>query len=274
METTIEDRFAVVQDDYQLENWQIAAALLAEILGLAAVTARQQAKKSHGYLAINLSGEVAQRLRVACAERGIGVQLVPQSDVIPVIKPVRTHHVRIAEDALWLGASGSDAKTLLGWDTLRLIAVTKTTKKESFRHWETTSGGGRDDVKLKVTAYTEESAEYLADIFAFQINAQVVGVRLFSRELNYSEALGNTAPDALVDANARMDSFRLLVFSIASRASQVYVPPESAAFLTKSAKESAQIRPAASLDEFNAVNRWLLQRRRLQGSRHGGVGLP
>ena len=31
--------------------------------------------------------------------------------------------------------------------------------------------------------------------------------------------------------------------AIASRASQVYVPPESAALLTKSAKESAQTRP-------------------------------
>ena len=61
-----------------------------------------------------------------------------------MIKPVRTHHVRITEDALWLGATGSDAKTPLGWNTLRLIAVTKTTKKELFRHWETT-GGGRDE---------------------------------------------------------------------------------------------------------------------------------
>ena len=121
-------------------------------------------------------------------------------------------------------------------------------------------------VKLKVTAYTEESAEYLADVFAVQLDGQVLGVRLFSRELNYSEALGDTTPDALVDANARMEGFRLLVSSIASRASQVYVPPESAALLTKSAKESAQIRASASLDDFNAVNRWLLQRRRLQGS--------
>jgi hypothetical protein len=173
-----------------------------------------------------------------------------------------------------LGATGSDAQTLLGWDTLRLIAVTKTTKKELFRHWETTGGGGRDEVKLKVTAYTEESAEYLADLFAVQLDGQVVGVRLFSRELNYAEALGNVTPDALVDANARMEGFRLLVLSIASRAGRVYVPPESAALLTKSAKERAQTRAAASLDDFNAVNRWTVQRLCLQGSRPGGVALP
>ena len=270
METTLTDRFAVVQDVYQLEDWQTAAALLAEILGLPAVTARQQARKSHGYLAANLSGELAQRLRDACAEKGIAVQLVPLGDVIPVIKPTRTHHVRIAEDALWLGASGSDAKTSLGWDTFRLIAVTKTTKKDLFRHWETT--GSADEVKLKVTTYTEDSAEYLADVFAVQFDGQVLGVRLFSRELNYSEALGDTTPDLLVDANARMEGFRLLILSIASRASQVYVPPESAVLLTKSAKERARTRTSASLDDFNAVNRWLLQRLR-QGARAADGGL-
>jgi len=162
-------------------DWQTAAALLTEILGLPVVTARQQAKKSHGYLAANLSGELAQRLRDACAGRGIGVQLVPQGNVIPVIKPVRMHRVRIAKDALWLGATGSDTKTSLGWNTLRLIAMTKTTKKESFRHWETTSGAP-DEVRLKVTAYTEDYAEYLADVFAVQPAGQVLGVRLFSRE--------------------------------------------------------------------------------------------
>ncbi len=276
METTLTDRFAVVLDVYQLDDWQTAAGLLTEILGLPAVTARQQARKSHGYLAFNLAGESAERLRDACAGRRIGVQLVPQSEVIPVIKPVRTHHVRIAEDALWLGATGSGAKTLLGWDTLRLIAVTKTTKTESFRHWQTgtPSAGYGEEANLKVTTYTEDYTEYLADVFAIQPHGQVLGVRLLSRELNYSEALGDVAPDALVTANARIDSFRLLVSAIAARATRVYVPPESAGLLTKSAKERARIRASASLDDFNAVNRWLLQRLPLQGTREGGVGLP
>jgi hypothetical protein len=87
-------------------------------------------------------------------------------------------------------------------------------------------------------------------------------------------ALGNLAPDVLVDANARMEGFRLLVFAITSRARQVYVPPESAALLTKSAKERAQTRAAVSLDDFNAVNRWTLQWLCLQGSRPGDVGRP
>ena len=275
METTLTDRFAVVQDVYQLEDWQIAAGLLIEILGLPAVTARQQARKSHGFLAANLSGELAQRLRDACAEKGIAVQLVPQGDVIPVIKPVRMHQVRIADDGLWLGATGLAAKTSLGWDTLRLMAVTKTTKKESFRHWQTgtPSWAFGEEANFRVTTYTEDSAEYLADVFAVQLDGQVLGVRLFSRELNYSEALGDTTPDLLVDANARMEGFRLLILSIASRASQVYDPPESAALLTKSAKERARTPTSASLDDFNAVNRWLLQRLR-QGARaaDGGLG--
>ena len=129
-------------------------------------------------------------------------------------------------------------------------------------------------MKLKVTAYTEDFAEYLADVFAVQFEGQVFGVRLFSRELNYSEALGDMAPDVLVDSNARMEGFRLLVLCIASRAIHVYVSPESAALLTKSAKERARTRASASLDDFNAFNRWTLQRLSLQGSQHGGVGLP
>ena len=216
-----------------------------------------------------VSPAIAGRL---CRTGAWGRKLVLQSDVIPVVRPVRMHHVRIAEDALWLGATGSDAKTLLGWDMLRLIAVTKTTKTEMFRHWETK--GSRAEVKLKVTAYTEDYAEYLADVFAVQPDRQVLGVEALLAGVELFRSLGNTAPDALVDANARMEGFRLLVLSIASRASQVYVPPESAALLTKSAKERAQTPASASLDDFNAVNRWLLQRLHLQGSGHGGVGLP
>ena len=221
METTFTDRFTVVQDVYQLD-WQIAAELLTEALGLPVVTARQQARKTHGFLAVNLSGELAQRLRDACAGRGIGVQLVPQSEVIPAIKPLRMHRVRIADDALWLGTTGPDAKTLLGWNTLRLIAVTKTTRTESFRHWETgtPSAGFGEEARLKVTTYTEDYAEYLADVFAVQPDGQMLGARLFSRELNYAEALGDIAPDALVAANARTDGFRLLISTIAARATQ------------------------------------------------------
>ncbi len=220
----------MVQDVYQLENWQVAAELLTEVLGLHAVTAKQQARKSHGFLATHLPAELAQRLRDACAEHGLGVQLVPQSEVVPVIKPVRMHQVWINDDALWVRAVNVDSKTRLAWDTLRLIAMTKTTNTDSFRHWKTT--GGDDEVRLKVTPYTEEFTEYLADVFAFQPQGSVLGVRLVSRELNYAEALGNLAPDVLVDANAQLEGFRLLLSAIASRATQAYVSPESAALLT------------------------------------------
>ena len=180
MGTTLTDRFAVVQDVYQLEDWQSAAALLTEVLGLPAVTARQQARKAHGYLAANLSGESARRLRDACAARGIGVQLVPQSDVVPAIKPVRMHQVKIAEDALWVGATDIDASMSLRWDTLRLMAVAKTTKKESFRHWENTGFADHGNLgNLKATTYTEDYAEYLADVFAVQPGDQVLGNEAF-----------------------------------------------------------------------------------------------
>ncbi len=248
-------------------------ALLTEILGLPAVTARQHARRSRGFLATNLPGELARRLQEACAGRGLGVHVVPHSDVIPTIKPLRIHQVWIAEDALWVRATDLDAKTPLAWDTLRLIAVTRTTKKETFRHWKTTGGTGRTGPNLKVTAYTEEYAEYLADLFTIVPPGQVHGVRLVSRELNYAEALGDMTPDAVVDANARTDGFRLLLSSIAARASKAHIPPESRALLAKPARGSALMPPAAPLDDFDAYNCWLLQRLRLQEQEpQGGVG--
>jgi len=270
METTIKDRFAVVQDDYELENWHVAAELLTEVLGLHAVTAKQQARNSRGFLANDLPEEKAQRLRDACAERGLGVHLVPQSDVIPVIKPVRMHRVWIADDALWVRAGNLDAKTPLAWDALRLIAMTKTKVTESFQHWETT--GVDDEVRLKVTPYTEEVTDYLADVFAFQPLGSVLGVRFMSRELNYAEALGNLAPDILVDANARMEGFRLLLSAIASRATQAYVSPESAALLTTLPLKLVRSTPPVKLNNFDAFNRWLLQRLR-QGAQAAVGGL-
>ena len=86
MENTASDRFAVVQDVYQLKDWQVAAALLAEVLGLPAVTANQQARRSRGFLATKLSVSLAQQLQKACAAHGIAVQVVPQSEVFPVVK--------------------------------------------------------------------------------------------------------------------------------------------------------------------------------------------
>ena len=241
---------------------------LTEILGLPPVAAKHQARQSRGFLAANLPGEMAQRFRDACAGRGIAVQVVPQSDVIPVIKPVRVHHVWITDDALCVQALGQEGKTRLAWDTLRLIAVTDTTRKESFQHWPTPRR--TPIITPQVTRYTEEFAEHLADLFALSPQGVVLGVRLFSRQVNYAEALGDMAPDALLDAEARSESFCLLLTSIAARATQVYIPPESRARLTQATPGSAP----ASLDDFDAYNRWTLQRLRLQGSRQGGVGLP
>ena len=151
------------------------------------------------------------------------------------------HQVWIAEDALRLGATGLDAKMLLGWNTIRLIAITTTTRKESFQHWDT-ANRKVEVVTRRVTTYIEEFAECLADVFALQPHGEVLAVRLMSRELNYSEALGDMTPDALVDSDARMNRFRVLVSSIAARATQVYVPPESQAILTNAARGSARTR--------------------------------
>jgi hypothetical protein len=157
----------------------------------------------------------------------------------------------------------------LAWDTLRLIAVTRATKKESFRHWDTTST--RTGADLRVTSYTEDYAEYQADVFAVKLYGEVLGVRLMSRELNYSEALGDITPDVLVDANARTGGFRLVLSSIAARATQLYMPPETWAFLANAA--SGGVPPPLPLqDDFDAANRWLLQRLLLQSPEQGDGG--
>lgn len=262
MENTASDRFAVVQDVYQLKDWQAAAALLAEVLGLPAVTANQQVRRSRGFLATKLSASLAQRLQKACAAHGIAVQVVPQSEVFPVVKLPRVHRVCIADDGLWVQTPGHDANRPIAWDMLRLIAVTKTTKSESFQHWDIAAG--EDEGRLKVTAYKDDSIDYLADVFAVQPDREVDGVRLFSRELNYSGVVDAITPDASADANVRVNGFRLLLSSIAAHATHAHVPPESQALLNQPVRKNAQVRPT-SLADFEGHNRWLLQRLSLQG---------
>ena len=166
---------------------------------------------------------------------------MPQSEVIPAIKPLRMHRVRIADDALWLGTTGPDAKTLLGWNTLRLIAVTKTRERNrsgTGRQARQSAGFG-EEARLKVTTYTEDYAEYLADVFAVQPDGQMLGAAALFTEIELCRSPGLIAPDALVAANARTDGFRLLISTIAARATEAHVPPESLALLTKSARKAS-----------------------------------
>ena len=67
----MDDTFALVLDTYVIADWQAAAGLLREVAGLSALYANQQARKPHGFLAMNLSNATAQQLREACAGRGL-----------------------------------------------------------------------------------------------------------------------------------------------------------------------------------------------------------
>jgi len=257
MESGTEQRFAIVQDAYKLEKWLIVAGLLTEILGVPEVTARHQARQSRGFLATDLPQGLAERLKDACVGQGIAVHVVPQGEIIPAIKLARVHQVWITDDALCVQLPGSEAKTQLDWETVRLMAVTTTTRKESFQHWPTPV---RDPVVTqRMTTKTEKFAEQLADVLSIPIPGVVFGVRLFSWQVNYAEALGGVAPDALRDINARTNSFCRLLSAIAARATRVYIPPGSQALLEASF-ESIRPLPDIPLDEFEAYNRWLLQR--------------
>jgi hypothetical protein len=110
---------------------------------------------------------------------------------------------------------------------------------------------------------------------AAELLTEIVGVRAVSarqRTRDYAEALGNLAPDALVDTMARVEGFRLLIMAIVSRSTQAYVSPGSAALLTALPVRIVRSPPPVNLNDFDAFNRWLLQRLR-QGARVAGGGL-
>jgi hypothetical protein len=165
----MDNTVALVLDAYDIADWQTAAALLRETAGLPAYSANQQARKPHGFLAMNLSDAAAQHLRAACVERGIGVHVVSQHDVVPVLKPQRVHQVRLADDALYVRNSELDDETRLCWDSIRLIARSIATRTEKFHHWPT----GRNIVTAHITASNESFDESFADIYAIDRAGQI-----------------------------------------------------------------------------------------------------
>ena len=256
----MDDTFALVLDTYVIADWQAAAGLLREVAGLSALYANQQARKPHGFLAMNLSNATAQQLREACAGRGIGVRVVPQSDVIPALKPLRVHQLRIADDALCVRTNELDDETRFCWDAIRLIAGSTATRTEKFHKWPT-ERRGTPIRTMDITAYSESFDETFADIYAFERDRQIIGARLMSRELNYAEALRDlVTSDAMIDFNMRVDGFPLLLSIIISRSPRVYVRPDSMARDDSIASTPGVTTP----EDFDASNRWLLQRLRLQ----------
>jgi len=267
-------RYALVQDFYELADWQAAADVLAAALEMHPIAARQQARRARGFLAQDLDYEPAARLLHACQERGLGVQLVRDDQLVVFTKPNRVHHLWLRDDALYLLRHEVGPPEPLPWDQIALIAALRVTQQETVLHWSAGDlkagyearfplGLQRDGpVKLRVEPHDEEYKEFVADLVAATPGGQFDCLRLFSRQINFLQALGAEAPDRLTAKNARVKGFCLLLTRIRQHASQALMPAETRVLLGDPVAAEAPLRSLPTLEEFEAYNRWLLQKSR------------
>ncbi|NUQ64958.1 MAG: hypothetical protein HUU20_21045 [Pirellulales bacterium] len=258
-------QFAVVQDVYELEDWQSAARILTDVLGLHPTAAKQRARRSRGFLAEKLDFEQARRFHQTCESRGLVVHIVEDKDLIVLPKPSRVHELWLQDDALWVRRTQLGPRESIRWERIVLVAAFRTTKREAYHHWFTVGGGLQMDTgpQLKVSKYSKEYAEYLADVFEWMPSGSPARLRLGSREVNYSQALGSDLPDPHVAIDARSDSFRLLLARIHARARNAFVPPETLVLLGAEPDKGRRLHELPGLDDFDAYNRWLLQKLRV-----------
>jgi hypothetical protein len=175
------------------------------------------------------------------------------------------HALRIEEDALWAGQSPTGPKEPIGWDSLVLMAAYQIVKKESFHRWSASYNMATNTSDLRADKYSKDYKEYLADLVATLPNGSLRRLRVESRELNYPEALGTDAADPLTRANAREDSFRLVLARVHARATRITVPPETLVLLGGEPNPDHRLCHLPRLEDFEAYNRWLLQKTRLAG---------
>jgi hypothetical protein len=166
------------------------------------------------------------------------------------------------------------------------MAAYHVVKTESYHHWSTT-GHQMGGSELKAEKYSKDYVEYVADIFGSSPDGTLMRLRVGSRELNYEEALGSgtsepqlpetgesqelrhqqafgfdlTNPRLVPDTH--LDNFRLVLARIHARAVRAYVPPETLVLLGGAAEANCRLYDLSSLDEFDACNRWLLQKMRI-----------
>jgi len=259
-------RYALVQDVYELPDWQAAADVLAAALEMHPIAARQQARRARGFLAQDLDYEPAARLLHACQERGLGVQLVRDDQLVVFTKPNRVHHLWLRDDALYLLRHEVGPPEPLPWDQIALVAALRVTQQETVLHWSAEHSDFSDrrdpQVRLKVEPHDEDYKEFVADLVAVTPGGQFDCLRLFSRQINFLQALGAEAPDRLTAKNARVAGFCLLLTRIRQRAAQALVPAETRVLLGDPVAAEAPLRSLPTLEEFEAYNRWLLQKSR------------
>jgi len=258
--------FAVVRDAYEVDDWELVAQLLKQALGMHLVAATRQARNSPGFLAEELDRGAAEQLQRACEARAMPTHLVAQEEVVILPRALRVHSLWVAEDALWICRSPTSPKEPIRWDSVALIAACQTMKKESFHRWSADFNPVNDVSELKVQKYSQDFIEHVADLFGMAADGGLLRGRLGSRELNYKQALGVDRADPRLDTGKRFASFRLVLSRIFTKAARAQMPPEPIALLGGRLKPNCRLHNLTSLKEFDAYNRWLLQRIRI-GSR-------
>jgi hypothetical protein len=275
-------QFAVVQDVYGFDDWQAAAQILTDVLGLHPTEANQRARRSRGFLGENLDRDTADRIQRACQSRGLPTRVVAQAEVAALPVLTRIHQLWIREDALWIQRSHLDEREPIGWQSIPLMAAYHVVKTESYHHWSTGYRMANADPQLRVKQYFKDYVEHVADVFGSSRDGALVRLRIGSRELNYQEALGAAAAESQAATeeslkrrhqeafgsdptnprlvpDTRLDSFLLVLARLHARAVCAYVPPETLALLGGPPPADRPLIDLSSLEEFDAYNRWLLE---------------
>lgn len=258
--------FAVIQDAYDPERWHDIAEVLVEVLRVYRGDANSRAKRSPGFVADGLNDVQARQVQLACAAKGIATHIVQPPDVVVLPKPLRVHELWIVDNGLWVRLSQTGPRESVAWNSIGLIAVLPTTKTEKYHKWKTSARGVGKNIQydLEVTNYSEDSAEWLADVIAAAPEGGLARYRLMSREINYAEALGTDMPDRNVQSDWRWNCFRLLIARIGDHAPQAQFPPETLQLLGRGQHPRCPNPSPHGQDDFDAYNRWLLQKARIE----------
>jgi hypothetical protein len=261
------DRFVVMLSDYELADWQVAAEILIDALGMFPATARKCARNLRGFLAESVDREQAEKLQRTCEARGLSTYLVQQQDMVAIPSPNQVCELWICDDNLWLRHGYAGPRMAIRWDSIVLITACLARKTESYRHWSTSGGKPlQDNIPqtdgpcLRITEYTEDSAEFLADVFAMSSDKDLVWFRLGSRKISFKEVL---KLDAHLSPGARLENFRLLVTKICAKAVNARIPSETKALIECAPRNKRRFRALRDPVEFQAFNRWALQKLRI-----------
>lgn len=256
-------QYAIWHETFETPDWASLTDTLATQFGWNRTEARCRVRRTGGILLENLDAAAAERCRVACAAMDVTVDVLPQSSIVVLPRPLRVHDVSLRDDALVVRVTDLDPEMSIAWEQIQLVAAFKTTRVESYHNYRTVTHGRHGMEELKIDRVKEERPEPFADVFYTMPAASLACIRLLSHEMNYTRILGADAPDPNVTIKPRLAGFRLVVARIGTRAHRAVIPPETVSFLRGDKAADERLIKLRNLDDFETYNRWLLQSLRM-----------